>query len=602
MASAFPPPFAPTNGANGNRIPQRHSRDFGGPHGSNGAIPGAPNGGGPAPGAPVPIHNRMGNGHGQHVRGMSGFDGPRSPPSTKSTSHVPCKFFRQGVCQAGKACPFLHSTEPATDTAPCKYFQKGNCKFGAKCALAHILPDGRTVNRPGGMGMGRHAFGARHGGPPPNTSLISMQAHMAGPGGPHPYPFAGPDDSYGPGKPYYEMIPTIDATFTSHPGSTYGSPPNDGRLPTSPIQKGLSVLDAPLPASFDSQGISHMARYGPIAASVPSRFGLESSPPSSYQSKPAESSALRNLHSSAFGNGVRNELASSPPVNEEPAGRRIMHSERFSKPKMMSASLGTRAPMGADDWDENFAFEEDLVPNSLHELLTPQEKMRRFSRAGDDDHSLNHRASLSGLGTPGDSSSKIGSPLASSPSRFGPLCSRTHKPNDEMSSSPGASVFGHVGSPLRNSAFNAGLSPSLRAISDRRPGSGDVSPFLSSPPRQASMSMISQQLQRTRLSSRASETAETASPLPGLTRLTSSERIGTAPGSTARPTLSGMDRAVSSSSIGRERIEEEEQGLFDMEEDEAKAGANKRYSGGAWGLPIGSKRERKEGSPWGNGT
>jgi hypothetical protein len=40
------------------------------------------------------------------------------------TSHVPCKFYRQGACQAGKACPFLHSDEPITERAPCKYFTK----------------------------------------------------------------------------------------------------------------------------------------------------------------------------------------------------------------------------------------------------------------------------------------------------------------------------------------------------------------------------------------------------------------------------------------------------------------------------------------------
>ncbi|KAF8459480.1 hypothetical protein BGX38DRAFT_1149037 [Terfezia claveryi] len=41
-------------------------------------------------------------------------------------SHVPCKFFRQGTCQAGKACPFSHSADPASDQAPCKYFQKAS--------------------------------------------------------------------------------------------------------------------------------------------------------------------------------------------------------------------------------------------------------------------------------------------------------------------------------------------------------------------------------------------------------------------------------------------------------------------------------------------
>jgi hypothetical protein len=39
------------------------------------------------------------------------------------TSHVPCKFFRQGTCQAGKACPFSHDPASTTDNV-CKYFAK----------------------------------------------------------------------------------------------------------------------------------------------------------------------------------------------------------------------------------------------------------------------------------------------------------------------------------------------------------------------------------------------------------------------------------------------------------------------------------------------
>jgi hypothetical protein len=39
------------------------------------------------------------------------------------TSHVPCKFFRQGACQAGNACPFSHDLGSAAETV-CKYFAK----------------------------------------------------------------------------------------------------------------------------------------------------------------------------------------------------------------------------------------------------------------------------------------------------------------------------------------------------------------------------------------------------------------------------------------------------------------------------------------------
>lgn len=426
-------------------------------------------------------------------------------------------------------------------------------------------------------------------GPPPTSSLLTMQQdHLSQP---QPIPGQPPLDYMNPDmwkkQPY--DIPIVETTFSSHPNSNYGSPQNDGRLPMSPMQKGLSVLDAPLPASFDSQGVSHIARNGPFAASVPSRFGLDMSPPSSSPMRPMESSALRNLHSSAFGDDHLNgkgSLASSPPAaTDEPIGRRIMHSERFSRqPRMISASVGAHPPLPSnDEWDENFAFEEDLVPNSLHELLTPQEKMRRFSRTNDEDH----RQALSGLGTPNESNSKVGSPSTASPSRFGAFFAGRQK---EASESAAASAFGHVGSPLRNSSLHPGASPSLRAVS--RPISGDVSPFVSSPPGQSSMGMISQQLQRTRISSGASDTLEAARPLqhPGVARVASGSSVV----SSAAP-RHALDRAVSSSSVGREKIDEEPE-LFSMDDDLDRKKENlKRSSGGAWaqGSPFSLGRSNK---------
>ena len=58
-------------------------------------------------------------------------------------SHVPCKFYRQGTCQAGNSCPFSHQIDTTSETQICKYFQKGNCKFGVKCALAHVYNDNK---------------------------------------------------------------------------------------------------------------------------------------------------------------------------------------------------------------------------------------------------------------------------------------------------------------------------------------------------------------------------------------------------------------------------------------------------------------------------
>ncbi|KAL5378619.1 hypothetical protein DPSP01_009030 [Paraphaeosphaeria sporulosa] len=588
---------------------------------SNAAMPAADgNAPVPVPGGP---HGRMGsNGHAAHganLRDM-GFGGPRSPPSSKSTSHVPCKFYRQGACQAGKACPFLHSDEPLTERAPCKYFTKGNCKFGHKCMLAHILPNGHVVNR---NNISGHAHAHGHGGggpfgrmniphhpdPAPNSSLLSM-AHLAPAGAQFQYPSQ--DEYLANQKDQYDMIPTIDTTFSSHPGSNYGSPPNDsGRMPISPVQKGLSVMDVQLPASFDSQGVSHMARYGPVASSVPAKF-LTGSPPSSFL---GESPALRNLHDSAFGENSRSmaaALGSSPPESiEQPTGCRIMHSEMGAHRSrgIMSSSVGARPPLAMnDEWDdlENLGkFEEDLIPSSLNDLLTPQEKMRRFSRDhGDNEgNSLSHRTSFSRLGaSPTASDAKAGS----SPSRFQSIWGKRPTQESGFESGSLGSQFGHVGSPLRNSTLHPGASPSLRAMA--RPHN-DVNSFVSSPPRQASMSMISQQLQRTRLSSRASEEGGPPSvPIhPGMNRLTSAPSIGSPSGRL------GMDRTVSSSSINRERIEEE-QGLFSMEEEEGldakgrdgasttSSTSNKRLSGLSWGSggkaspnlnPIGGHRAAK---------
>ena len=315
-------------------------------------------------------------------------------------------------------------------------------------------------------------------------------------------------------------------------------------------------MDVGLPASFDSQGVSTMARYGPIASSVPAKF-LANSPPSSYQ---ADSPALRNLHDSAFGDGLRRGIAglgSSPPESvEQPVGRRMLHSELAANRSrgIMSSSVGARPTYKDEEWDETDMigkFEEDLLPNSLSDLLTPQEKMRRFSR---DQGESDNRTSQSRFGvSPTASDLKYGSPSAAtaSPSRFQSMWAKprgpTYEQGFESGSLPGQSAFGHVGSPLRNSSLHPGASPSLRAMN--RPTTGDMSPYLASPPRQASMSMISQQLQRTRLSSRE-ETGITSNPVhPGINRVTSASSIGSSSGRL------GIDRAVSSSGVegGRDR-------------------------------------------------
>ncbi|KAL4924661.1 putative spindle poison sensitivity protein Scp3 [Aspergillus undulatus] len=502
--------------------------------------------------APLPVPSGPQHPQNGHSRNPSGFDmAARSPPNQSNTKHVPCKFFRQGACQAGPACPFLHSTDATIEYAPCKYFTKGNCKFGAKCALAHILPDGRRVNRhgAGGMGMGGSHLnlGGRvnpqayvnqdsaltnsvlsqqrmNGHDPRYVSQLPSQEEFAAL---HPQQ----QQQQPPPPPPYDTIPSIDTGLVSEAGSKYGSPPDQElRFPMSPNHNQyLTALDAPLPASFDSQGISHAARYGPVAASVPSRFGLElSSPPAQRVNPP------RNLRDTSFGLDVKKPsssfIGSSPPGTfEDGFGSRLLHSQRPVKPRMLSASVPR--PNALDDWeDSNFPMEEDYLPMNLHDdVLTPQEKLRRLSRT-DNELSSSHR-DISGLGMSASSFSKVNSPLASSPSRFSAIFTkqRQQKKEEEAHGS-----LTHIGSPLRDSALHFGGSPSLGPIG--------------SPPRTSSASMISQQLS-------------------GLSLHPSSARHTPSAGTSSR-----LDRTVSSPVSTSKIDEEQELGegdlVFSMEEEE----------------------------------
>ncbi|ORY58917.1 uncharacterized protein BCR38DRAFT_489277 [Pseudomassariella vexata] len=531
------------------------------------------------------------------------FEGPRSPPNT---SHVPCKFFRQGACQAGSACPFSHDLGSASETV-CKYFAKGNCKFGPKCANIHVLADGRRINYgKNGITIGQPLhLGNRLTSAAPYTTSSSaltnsfMRADAGTPFGNYGYPMS-------PSEKYHQLdrqpslengLPTFDTTY-SHTSSQYGSPreedPTRLGLGLSPVAgKGLSVLDAPLPASFDSNGISHAARYpaGPWPSSVPSQFGLESPSPSLNAAKDSRTSeALKLLHHSAFGSNDHlssTVTTSSPPTQptDEYFGKRPMHSSRYTKPKLLSSSA-PRA-MGIDrDWEAEFPFlEEDYVPDMLKDLLTPAEKARRGSRAAEDEanglKSGHGVAAVSGTGTPtAETASKFGSPMAASPSRWGPLFMR-QKEEDELKKhalAASAGAFGHVGSPLRNSPLTADMIQSH----DNRSGSVE------------GLSVLTQQLQRTRIDGCGND-----SPLlnPNTNPNTGTSAIPHI-GIGGRPTNGrATERHVSSGSLGSSARfttpigEEDGEFVFSMDEDgerDSTIRARKRTSGvgtvmGAWG-------------------
>ncbi|KAK7702649.1 hypothetical protein SLS64_009612 [Diaporthe eres] len=499
----------------------------------------------------------------------------------------------------------------------------GNCKFGPKCANIHVLPDGRRVNYgKNGVTVTPLNFGSRlnplaYGHQASNSALTTsfMRAEAAPPY--TTYTAATSDDRYGHGLGRQASLdnglPTIDTQY-SGPASPYGSPHGgEDAIRTgfglSPIaaNKGLSVLDAPLPASFDSNGISHAARYGPWPASVPNKFGLESPTPSLSNAKDSRTSeTLKMLHTSAFGSnehlspshlgGDVDAMGSSPPmqpIGEEFYGRRAMHSSsgKYAKPRHLSASV----PKVDRDWEDNFLFlEEDYVPGELaNELLTTAEKARRGSvrvvEGGSEQHSGENSAS------------KYGSPIgASSPSRWGPLFQR-QKDEDGGQSALGRSLktagaFGHVGSPLRNSSLANGIDMigGLNGNSSR-PGLAGSRTASSGAD---SLSALTQQIQNTRINDERTTSlsssphlhpgsaANTRQP-SGVGAHTGAGVIGPSNGRNERDQRA-LERHISSGSIGSSAngrfttpIDEEDSSfVFSMEDDDDGQKARKRMSGG----------------------
>lgn len=401
------------------------------------------------------------------------------------------------------------------------------------------------------------------------TNSVLSQQRMNGQ--PYQYPYTQAQDDLAAireqqSQPQPEGIPSIETGFVSDAGSKYGSPVEESRLPTSPPV--LTLRDVPLPSSFDSQGISHAARYGPVAASVPSRFGMSdvASPPSSSLRAPTE--AVRQLRDTAFGSDLRKPLSSlgssnpgsSPPAFEDAfLGPRFLHSQRMApRSKFLSASVPRSSAL--DDWEGHFTMEEDLLPGSLHDdVLTPQERMRRLSRTEQESSSRDLPSrDLSGLGLGLSTSATKASPLGSSPSRFGALFAKQRQKKEEEMSN-------HVGSsPLRESS-----SPSLAPIGSRRPvpgTSGDASPSLRTTSAAPSMSMISQGLSN--LSLHPGSALELSSNSITSTSGTSAPATTATATATAPPTTSETSKTVAPSPS---RIDEEQSELvFSMEEEDTK--------------------------------
>ncbi|KAI0739229.1 hypothetical protein C8Q80DRAFT_1347677 [Daedaleopsis nitida] len=359
--------------------------------------------------------------------------GPKNKSSskTKDLSHVPCKFFKVGSCTAGSSCPFSHQTlEPGQAKEVCAWFVKGNCKFGHKCALAHILPGqsmsmDRKNKKAAQLAANAAGGGSAKDGPksrankgshyPPQSGPQSRNALLSGSTAPTrsvanarspiPMPLKA---TLSPSAP---APPVKDTDFAS-----FGLPDESNKLPVAPAHgkpspsatgdSAAARSDQPSNSESAKDDASHQPDRStpsplPIqTTSAPRRisdaspavdFGPIGSPPraSSSSSRPARINGFspgtspqpHHISSSPF-SAPGTQTAFSVPRHDD-------GSADFKTRSGLSASLGAmnwgsdRMTVRRAGFEEVVVEDEDLeelIPSSLTDLLTPEERSRRMSR------------------------------------------------------------------------------------------------------------------------------------------------------------------------------------------------------------------------------
>ncbi|KAI0266568.1 hypothetical protein BC834DRAFT_843133 [Gloeopeniophorella convolvens] len=369
--------------------------------------------------------------------------GPKAkgPAKSKDLSHVPCKFFKVGSCTAGASCPFSHAAnEPGQQKGVCAWFVKGNCKFGHKCALAHILPGqsmsmdrknkkaaqlaasangqpregskGAKSQKPGAQ-PNTAAAGAGSGGASRNTLLSGSTAPTRILQGSARAPM--PITLKAAVSPSAPAPPVQDTDFAS-----YGLPDESNKLPSAPAQnKSFSPPeeDAQLPVVDGTHAETAVAQEDQLDVDTPSSplpfhspsltrqvhvptnavdLGPIGSPRSvSSHDQPTRTNGLSPGTSPSQGAGLLSTSPFSAPGTQSvffSYENKPNHSEDFKARSGIAASLGAtrtwRAELPAGGAQDRFGSEivvededlEDFVPGSLSELLTPEERSRRYSR------------------------------------------------------------------------------------------------------------------------------------------------------------------------------------------------------------------------------
>ncbi|KAI0051375.1 hypothetical protein FA95DRAFT_1554726 [Auriscalpium vulgare] len=339
--------------------------------------------------------------------------GPSSKSKAKDLSHVPCKFFKVGSCTAGASCPFSHTaSEPGQQKGVCAWFVKGNCKFGHKCALAHILPgQSMSMDRKnkkaaqvaaGGAkpAKGSSAKSSQNGGPaqgngaPRSNSLLSgstAPTRILPNSGRAPMPVS--------------LKATISPSAPAPPlqDTDFGLPDETNKLPSAPAQTKQSSTDepaleppqpkaeeptSPSPAPLPFSTPSAPRRTSVPVAADPGVIGSPTRSISSSHEQPARINGFSPGTSPAANPGL---LSTSPFSAPGPQSVFFSYDEAENRKGRsgIAASLGaTRTIWRGENVQDGLAREtvvededlEEFVPGSLSDLLTPEERSRRYSR------------------------------------------------------------------------------------------------------------------------------------------------------------------------------------------------------------------------------
>ena len=341
---------------------------------------------------------------------------------------MPCKFFKVGSCTAGSACPFSHTAIEPGQKDVCTWFVKGNCKFGHKCALAHILP-GQNMsmdrkNKKAAQQQANASNQGRDGGRSKKSKSSGLNGNegrnalLSGSTAPtrvlgnasRPSPFKTTISPSAPAPPVKDIdftlsgLPDEDEEFSSAPARVTSPSKED----TKETAKGK---DADATSEESNEITVETKPPSPPHVTIPSaprrvtkptspkvnEFGAIGSTPTSVS--PRSRGPLSNLSpgtSPSKGLGVLSSSPFSAPGHQTTFAPydRAQDSLDFRSRAGLAASLGANQTFAGeflsskrpvvlrtDSLEGSAVEEEDLVPGSLTDLLTPEERLRRMSRS-----------------------------------------------------------------------------------------------------------------------------------------------------------------------------------------------------------------------------